>query len=480
MKNSAVAMLKDALSRRKPTKSKSTTTEDENPPQKAKHFALSWTLRYPENLKDLKRIKYSHQSFLKVLRIEGDVGSKASKFGEIRCARIIAHVIRRCKELVGLDLHRIFSLEGPAAAEIISKALKNGSSLKRLHSTWNWIGSEGAKALASAIQSPASTLEILFLLHNNVRDDGCVEIANALHQNQSIQTLCLCANNIFPKGAKAIATAISLKTSSLIELNLNGNRIGNFGCCAIANALLTNQSLRKLLLASNGIFQEGANELANALHHNSTLLELSLECNNIKRGGCASITNLLLTPNHSQLKMLDLSGNHVGEIGAQQMARVIATNTCLETLYFGAVQLNDCGYIEIIKSLRFNSSLKRLVLDSRCLGGEDRRFAREKRELWMALNASLDENYALQELIVRDASSSYINNFRVVERQYNIKCNRNPIVAQAVKKGTLPCHFLIHEMPLSCFAEAVGTLNKYNNLTVLFLLMLAQPNVFQN
>ena len=51
----------------------------------------------------------------------------------------------------------------------------------------------------------------------------------------------------------------------LLSLNLNGNRIGDAGACAIADALRMNRTLLSLGLAGNGIGDAGAKKLAEVL-----------------------------------------------------------------------------------------------------------------------------------------------------------------------------------------------------------------------
>ena len=68
--------------------------------------------------------------------------------------------------------------------------------------------------------------------------------------------------------------------TSLEELNLCGNRIGNTGCVTIATLLQDpNCNLHTLNLFNNIIGLEGASALANGLVRNSTLRELNLSQN---------------------------------------------------------------------------------------------------------------------------------------------------------------------------------------------------------
>src|SRR3990167_8895979 len=75
------------------------------------------------------------------------------------------------------------------------------------------------------------------------------------------------------EGAKALAKALQTNTS-LTRLNLNLNNISDEGAKALANALQTNTSLTTLDLRWNDIGAESVTALANALQHNFFMTEI--------------------------------------------------------------------------------------------------------------------------------------------------------------------------------------------------------------
>jgi hypothetical protein len=77
-----------------------------------------------------------------------------------------------------------------------------------------------------------------------------------LEQSSSLQELVVSDNHIGDEGAKMLAAALS-QNSSLLELNLNGNEIGDQGAKALGAALAQNVSLTTLYLAWNQIGPEG-------------------------------------------------------------------------------------------------------------------------------------------------------------------------------------------------------------------------------
>eukprot|EP00002_Diphylleia_rotans_P014888 TRINITY_DN2891_c0_g1_i1.p1 TRINITY_DN2891_c0_g1~~TRINITY_DN2891_c0_g1_i1.p1 ORF type:complete len:143 (+),score=11.15 TRINITY_DN2891_c0_g1_i1:199-627(+) len=82
-------------------------------------------------------------------------------------------------------------------------------------------------------------------------------------------------------------------TSSLLSLNLKGNRIGPGGATQLAEALKTNRSLVQLDLEGNDIQDGGAISIAEALLINRTLTNLNISNNRV---GVSLDFTLLLQP----------------------------------------------------------------------------------------------------------------------------------------------------------------------------------------
>src|SRR3990167_6781853 len=106
-----------------------------------------------------------------------------------------------------------------------------------------------------------------------IGDEGAKALAKALQTNTSLTRLNLNLNNISDEGAKALANALQTNTS-LTTLDLRWNDIGAEGVTALANALKTNSSLTRLDLGNNRIGAESVTALANALQHNFFMTEI--------------------------------------------------------------------------------------------------------------------------------------------------------------------------------------------------------------
>ena len=78
----------------------------------------------------------------------------------------------------------------------------------------NYLGPEGAKAMAPAIRDSHS-LSRLLIGYNAIGDTGCIALAEAMQQNDSckIEELDLQYNQIGVAGAKSLAAMIAVRRS---------------------------------------------------------------------------------------------------------------------------------------------------------------------------------------------------------------------------------------------------------------------------
>ena len=85
----------------------------------------------------------------------------------------------------------------------------------------------------------------------------------------------------------------NIKSNLINSLNLPGNKIGDDGAKAIAEALKENTSVTNLDLSSNAISDEGAKAIAEALKENTTITSLDLDENQIGAAGAKDIVDFI-------------------------------------------------------------------------------------------------------------------------------------------------------------------------------------------
>jgi hypothetical protein len=163
----------------------------------------------------------------------------------------------------------------------ISKALAkaNGcANLKSLVLLKNLISCNGTRLLATGLLIHGG-VQRLDLSDNRCGDNGAEHLAFLVSQSKALHVLRLRGNGIQSRGAMALAsaliqsrvTSLCMSPSSLQELDLACNEIGDCGADAFAAVLRLNGTLRSLDISDNSITIAGARRLSSAMEGNRTL-----------------------------------------------------------------------------------------------------------------------------------------------------------------------------------------------------------------
>ena len=132
-------------------------------------------------------------------------------------------------------------------------------------------------------------------------------------KNSSLLEVNLRTNSLGQKGALGIAKGL-FKNSFLAVVHLRYNNIGDYGAKSIAATLMNNTTLTEVDVARNRIGFEGAEALMKSLTHNQTLRHLNLQRNSISdQGGLALGITLKVNTSLTHLDIMDCG---VGDIGA--------------------------------------------------------------------------------------------------------------------------------------------------------------------
>ena len=166
---------------------------------------------------------------------------------------------------------------GSGGAVEVIKALC-GSRVKKLRLSSTGIGVPDCEALCELLKSSNSlntTLEDLSLAFNTIGEEGVTVVAKMLAENKSLTHLWLFGCHISGQGASELAAALC-KNSTLKHLYLGHNPIGVEGAFSISDMLKHNTSLEVLELRDDSVRKEGVHQLINSLKHNQTLRRLVL------------------------------------------------------------------------------------------------------------------------------------------------------------------------------------------------------------
>lgn len=215
------------------------------------------------------------------------------------------------------------------------------------------------------------TIVKINLVNNNL-EFGCKEaglLAGVLQYNTTVKELDLSCNDIGDQGMKSLANALNYN-KTLTDLELSGNKISYIGIEFLAEVLKTNNTLKVLNLSGNDIDNQGMDSLANALSYNKTLTCLKVGGNNkISDKGIKFLAEVLKTNN--TLREMDLSTNNFGIEGVKYLADMLEHNNTLRKVSLWATSIDSIQYLTY--KLRNNKGLECLEL----LGNEGTEYLAE-------------------------------------------------------------------------------------------------------
>ena len=153
-----------------------------------------------------------------------------------------------------------------------------------------------------------------------------------------------------------------------LDLHLSSSRtmfsrakIDNKEIDQLSQALSVNTELTHLNLSGNEIGESGAELLSNALSVNTKLTHLNLSGNQIGESGAELLSNALSV--NTELTHLNLSGNQIGKSGAQFLSDALFYNTTLTHLNLDDNLVGPNGVAYLSLALVVNTKLTYLNLD---------------------------------------------------------------------------------------------------------------------
>ena len=223
-------------------------------------------------------------------------------------ARTLAGALTANTSLRQLELQHNPLLDAGASA--LGHALAANTSLRTLAVPFTGLGDGACAALARALRE-GSTLETLDLAGNRLTAAGVSDLSAALPSASALTSLCLTANaGVGARGAMAIAAV--LPQCQLTTLRLDGCNTGPSPCGRLAAALV-GSSIAEVDLSSNEIGDLGAWELAWRMPDCAALRDVKLASNEIEDDGAEELLVALTAAAH--IRSLDLRGNRLAQKG---------------------------------------------------------------------------------------------------------------------------------------------------------------------
>ena len=161
--------------------------------------------------------------------------------------------LKRNSSIIDLQLScNRHNLVGGIGHEILKSYQKISNNLTRLCIQHTILDNGGGNVITETLRL-CTNLKAINLPDNNITDEQLLPMIEAIKGGcyTSLEQLNLFGNRIGNAGCHALVTLLEHTNSSLQYLNLNSNQIGNEGATAIANSLANNTKLRQLYLRSN-------------------------------------------------------------------------------------------------------------------------------------------------------------------------------------------------------------------------------------
>ena len=268
------------------------------------------------------------------------------------------------------------NLMGEKAGGALASVILHNTRLQKLYLYNNNLG-EGILEVAQALQHIIS-LESIDLGNNNVPKQASCELALTIKSNKHLERLWLQDNNLC-SSALIILQALS-NISTLKDLNINNNQIGEGGGEVLASVIMNNTGLRELYISNNNI-QNSAMKISEALQCIVNIESLDISFNNLTERVCDKLVGLnnsltkLQLHNKLQssliiilkalcsttnLRMLELFGNVITEEAGNVLSSVISRNINLQRLGLNLL----IAPLKVTEALQNLSALQVLLFDN--------------------------------------------------------------------------------------------------------------------
>jgi Ran GTPase-activating protein (RanGAP) involved in mRNA processing and transport len=257
---------------------------------------------------------------------------------------------------------------GNAFQILCDHGLHSHTNVRRLYFINDDLTSNDATQYISSILHQNSTLQELYLGENNIGDTGVEALVNCILKNNAITSLChldLRSNNITCTGAMSLQGLI-VNNRSIQYLNLSNNEIGDHGIMAISRGIQQsswNCQLQQLDINTNYITNFSAITIANMLKVNKSLNEFNISFNGLGDIGATTIISAMET--NTTLRSLSIRRNGITDVGAECIAELLPNLKGLKELMLSKNDIGLIGATALLRGVQSNVELEYLQIDEK-------------------------------------------------------------------------------------------------------------------
>tara|TARA_B110000503_G_scaffold116771_1_gene176166 strand:- start:2855 stop:4726 length:1872 start_codon:yes stop_codon:yes gene_type:complete len=202
-------------------------------------------------------------------------------------------------------------------------------------------------------------------------EKGAVQITNlllsckayleeALDSNKDIKHLNLSNYALQTPQVKSLNYEL-LNYNNIIKLSLRKSQIDHEKAIQLSSSFQDNHGLKILDLSMNNLGYVGAKYIACALNKNTSIVSLDISNNNINEVGAIFISTMLKA--NSTLIALNISNNNIGDVGLIFLSNNLANNKSLSYLVLQNNNIGEKGIEAISDVLKVNNTLTKIVFN---------------------------------------------------------------------------------------------------------------------
>jgi len=314
-------------------------------------------------LPQLNRIQFRDLRNQREINIFFDLLARHGNIGELSlrhtliCSRAVTSVvnfIRRHPKLV--EIRIVDSQIDEAAQREILHGITGHESLKRVYFINVGLSCSNITYLAERIE--VSSVEELYLCENDIGDESVSVLAQFVVQNNILRILDLRSNGITHHAALSLQGML-ISSTCLSTLNMSNNDLSDMGATALARGLAHSEGcLENIDLSQNNISSKGIVALAKAVRINKRLTNLNISFNPIGDEGATAIA-ATLTHNNT-LRCISMRRCGITDQGAQGIADYLPRMHWMKELVIPQNDITTQGSAAILHGLRDNVEVENL------------------------------------------------------------------------------------------------------------------------
>ncbi|KAM4801452.1 NACHT, LRR and PYD domains-containing protein 4-like [Urocitellus parryii] len=249
---------------------------------------------------------------------------------------------------------------------IFFEVFTSNPNLQHLSMTSTQLSHDEVWVLCSALSNPVCNIQELLLQDSGLSAKDCKALAWMLAINKKL-TLLDVSDNKLAEGVPTLCAALCHPDCTLQTLVMAGCQICEHFCPHLSEVLLRNANLSHLDLSSNPLMDEGVAQLCEALRQPTCRLQtLCLQRCGITLKICQHLA--LVLESNPNLRILDVGGNNIGDIGMAFLSRGVLHPHCgLQKLSLNSCQLTRACCEDLASVIAHSQTLHELDVTDNAL-----------------------------------------------------------------------------------------------------------------